>query len=306
MNRLSLFVFLFTGDQIMSSRIHQNLKLEFSISLVLGLVFLVSGIALLLWGVILVGILIGLVHWFVTEGFQSSIVGWLVPALCFLSGGVFVYFGRHLAAVYPGWLRRASWLLGNTQPRKMLLTFPQGREASGRIAELREAGKPESSPPSEIVELRSPQWKIKDLSANPGRCFQGIRTGRHRGDGSRATESSGAFENRTRWPRVSPGSSWLQPQESRPLPPLRENTNQPFRVLRTLIGKDSYRKSSSRMLWLIVRDTSKHAVLSIPRNPGHELWRNALSRRSIPLDEPQGQANTRSLFGLALNTARKE
>ena len=156
----------------MNSRIHRDLKLEFSISLILGLVLLISGIALLLWGVVLVGTLIGLVHWFATEGFQTSIVGWLVPALCFLSGAVFAYFGRHLAAVYPGWMRRATWLIGNTQPRKMLLTFPQGREASGRIAELREPGKPESSPPSEIVELRSPQWKIKDLSANPVDVFR--------------------------------------------------------------------------------------------------------------------------------------
>ena len=156
----------------MRAGIHQNLKVEFGISMVLGLVFLFSGIALLLWGVILVGILIGLVHWFVTEGFQSSIVGWLVPALCFLSGWVFVHFGRHLALVYPGWLHRASWLLSNTQPRKMVLTFPQGQEAAGRTGELRDAGKPESSPPSDIVELRSPQWKIKDLKANPVDVFR--------------------------------------------------------------------------------------------------------------------------------------
>jgi hypothetical protein len=156
----------------MNSRIHRDLKLEFSVSLMLGLVLLISGIALLLWGVILVGTLLGLVHWFSTEGFQTSVISWLVPALCFLSGAVFANFGRHLAVVYPGWMRRATWLIGNTQPRQMLLTFPQGREASGRIAELREPGKPESSPPSEIVELRSPQWKIKDLRTNPVDVFR--------------------------------------------------------------------------------------------------------------------------------------
>lgn len=148
----------------MRAGIHQNMKLEFGVSMGLGMLFLVSGIALLLWGVILVGTLVGVIHWFNSEGFQSSLVGWLVPALCFLSGWVFVHFGRHLAVVYPSWLRRASWLLGNTQPRKMVLSFPPGWEAAGRIAELREAGKPESSPPSEIVQLRSPQWKIKLLS----------------------------------------------------------------------------------------------------------------------------------------------
>lgn len=157
---------------IMSASIHQNLKLEFGVSLVLGVVFLVSGMALLFWGVILVGTLVGVVHWFNSEGFQSSLVGWLVPALCFLSGWVFVHFGRHLAVVYPGWLRRANWLLGNSQPRKMLLSFPQGPEATGRTAQLRDAGKPESSPPSEIVELRSPQWKIKDLRTNPVDVFR--------------------------------------------------------------------------------------------------------------------------------------
>lgn len=156
----------------MRAMIHQDLRLEFGVSLVLGLVFLVSGTALLLWGAILVGILVGWVHWFITEGFQASLIGWLVPALCFLSGGVFVHFGRHLAAVYPGWLRRASWLLGNTQPRKMVLTLPPGLDASGRLAELREAGRPESSPPGEIVEIRSPQWKIKNLRANMVEVFR--------------------------------------------------------------------------------------------------------------------------------------
>lgn len=156
----------------MSASIHRNLQLEFGVSLVLGLVFLVSGVALLFWGGILVGTLVGLVHWFNAEGFQSSLVGWLVPGLCFLSGWVFVHFGRHLAVVYPGWLRRASWLLGNTQPRRMVLTFPQGPEAAGRLAALREAGKSESSPPNDLVELRSPQWKIKDLGANSVDVFR--------------------------------------------------------------------------------------------------------------------------------------
>jgi hypothetical protein len=156
----------------MISRIHRDLRLEFGISMILGVILFISGIALLLWGVILVGTLLGLVHWFSTEGFQTSIISWLVPALCFLSGAVFAYLGRHLAAVYPGWMRRATWVLGNTQPRKMLLTLPQGPEAPGRIAELRDPGKPESSPPSEIVELRSPQWKIKDLRTNPVEVFR--------------------------------------------------------------------------------------------------------------------------------------
>lgn len=156
----------------MSFKIHRDLRLEFGISLVLGLVFLASGIALLLWGVILVGILLGLVRWFIIEGFQTSFVSWLVPAVCFLSGGVFFWIGRHLAVVYGGWLRRASWLLSQTQPRKMVLSFPQRSEAPGRTAELREEGKPDQSPPSEIVEIRSPQWKIKDLSTNPVDVFR--------------------------------------------------------------------------------------------------------------------------------------
>jgi hypothetical protein len=156
----------------MSSKIHRDLRLEFGISLVVGLVFLASGIALLLWGGILVGILLGLFHWFIKEGFQTSIVSWLVPAVCFLSGGVFCYWGRHLAVVYSGWLRRASWLLSQTQPRKMVVSFPQRSEAPGRTAELREEGKPDQSPPSEIVEIRSPQWKIRDLSANPVDAFR--------------------------------------------------------------------------------------------------------------------------------------
>lgn len=158
----------------MSLRIHRNLRLEAGVSLAMGSVFLISGVALLVWGVILVGILVGWVHWFITPGFRPSPVGWLVPTVCFLSGGVLFHFGRHLALVYPRWLHRATWLLGNVQPRKMLLTFPEGREASGKIAELREPGKPESSPPADTVEIRSPYWKIKDLAPDPVEVFREI------------------------------------------------------------------------------------------------------------------------------------
>lgn len=156
----------------MSSRIHRDLRLEFGISLTVGLVFLVSGVALLFWGVVLVGILLGLVQWFIKEGFQTSLVSWLVPAVCFLSGGVFCYWGRHLAMVYPGWLRRASWLLSQTQPRKMILSFPQQPGSSGGTAELREEGKLDQSPPSETVDIRSPQWKIKSLGVAPVDVFR--------------------------------------------------------------------------------------------------------------------------------------
>jgi hypothetical protein len=147
----------------MVAKIHPDLRVETGIAFFLGLVFLFAAIFLLFWGLVLVGVLTGLVHWFVSGQITPSIVGWLVPAVCFLSGGVFFYFGRHLAMVYVGWLRRASWLLDHMQPRKMTLTLPQHPEAGGRLAELREEGKAERSEPGEIVELRSPQWKIKDL-----------------------------------------------------------------------------------------------------------------------------------------------
>jgi hypothetical protein len=156
----------------MSSRIHPDLKLEFRIALILGLVLLFAGIFLLCWGLVLVGVLTGLVHWFVSDQFPTTLVGWLVPALCFLSGGAFFYAGRHLATVYVGWLRRASWLLGTMQSRKMVLTFPQRPGASVRLAELREEGKPETSEPSETVEIRSPQWKIKDLGTDLVEVFR--------------------------------------------------------------------------------------------------------------------------------------
>ena len=134
--------------------------------MVLGLLFLFSGLFLLLWGLILVGILTGLIRWFAVEGFQTTLIGWLVPSLCFLSGGLLFYFGRHLAVVYTGWLRRATWLLDHTQPRRMVLTFPQHSGAPGRLAELREEGKPDAPEPTETVEVRSPQWKIKDPREN--------------------------------------------------------------------------------------------------------------------------------------------
>jgi len=147
----------------MSGTIHPDLKVEFRIALFFGLVFLFAGTFLLGWGFVLVGVLTGLVHWFVSGPIPPSFVGWLVPALCFLSGGVLCYFGRHLATVYLGWLKRASWLLNHMQPRKMMLSFPQDSGAAGRLAELREEGQPETSEPGETVEIRSPQWKIKDL-----------------------------------------------------------------------------------------------------------------------------------------------
>jgi hypothetical protein len=156
----------------MSARIHPDLIIEFRIAFFLGLVFLLAGIFLLFWGFVLIGVLTGLVHWFSSSQFPASIVGWLVPALCFLSGGVFFYLGRHLAMVYVGWLSRASWLLGNMQPRKMILTLPQRPGPAARLAELREEGKPETSEPSETVELRSPQWKINNLRTNVVEVFR--------------------------------------------------------------------------------------------------------------------------------------
>jgi hypothetical protein len=158
----------------MISRIHPDLRMEATVAFLVGSAFFLSGLFLLFWGCILVGILTGLIHWFVSEHFQASIIGWLVPALCFLSGGVLVYLGRHLLMVYRRWLIKVTWLLGNTQPRKMILTFPQPRGASGRVGELREDGKPQTSQPSETVEIRSPQWKIKDPGANPVDVFRDL------------------------------------------------------------------------------------------------------------------------------------
>jgi hypothetical protein len=156
----------------MSYRIHPDLRLEARAALVFGSIFLVTGIFLLFWGIVLVGVLIGLIHWFNSEPFDASIIGWLVPTLCFLSGGVLFYGGRHLVTVYCGWLHRVSWVLGNMQPRKMILTFPQHPGTSGRVAELREQGEQETAEPSETVEIRSPQWKIRDLGANLVEVFR--------------------------------------------------------------------------------------------------------------------------------------
>jgi hypothetical protein len=83
-----------------------------------------------------------------------------------------VYLGRHLLMVYRRWLLRVTWLLSNMQPRKMILTFPKPQGASGRVAELREDGKPEMSEPAETVEIRSPQWKIKDPGVYPVHVFR--------------------------------------------------------------------------------------------------------------------------------------
>jgi hypothetical protein len=156
----------------MIPKIHPDLRLEATVAFLVGSAFLVSGLFLLFWGCVLVGTLTGLIHWFVPEHFQTSIIGWLVPALCFLSGGVLVYLSRHLLMVYRSWLIRVTWLLGNTQPRRMILTFSQPRGASGRVGELREDGKPQTSQPSETLEIRSPQWKIKDPGTNPVEVFR--------------------------------------------------------------------------------------------------------------------------------------
>jgi len=150
----------------MSLKIHPDLRLEASVAFLVGAVFLMSGLVLLIWGMVLVGTLTGLVSWFKVQQFHVSLVAWLVPALCFISGGVLVYLGRHLLMVYRRWLIRATWLLENIQPRKMILTFAQPRGPSGRIAELREGAKPETSGPSQTVEIRSPQWKFRDPGPN--------------------------------------------------------------------------------------------------------------------------------------------
>jgi hypothetical protein len=156
----------------MSSNIHPDLRLESGAALGFGAIFLASGLFLLFWGVILVGVLLGLIQWFNAESFQASLVGWLVPLLCFLSGAALFTIGRHLVGVYRGWLRRVSWLLGNAQPRNMLLTFPLLPGASGRVAQLREEGRQETAEPDETVEIRSPQWKMKALGTGLVQVFR--------------------------------------------------------------------------------------------------------------------------------------
>jgi hypothetical protein len=150
----------------MNVKIHPDLRLESGIALFFGVVFLLAGVFLLCWGLVLVGVLTGLVHWFVSGPFPPSLIGWLVPAVCFLSGGVFCYAGRHLTLIYFGWLRRASWILGHVQPRIMMLTLPEYPGAGERLAELRDEGKPETCEPGDTVEIRSPLWKFKNLGTN--------------------------------------------------------------------------------------------------------------------------------------------
>jgi hypothetical protein len=150
----------------MNVKIHPDLRLEFGISLFFGLVFLIAGAFLLCWGLVLVGVLTGLVHWFALGPIPPSLIGWLVPIVCFLSGGAFCFAGRHLGIIYVGWLRRASWLLSHVQPRNMMLTLPEYQGAGGRMGELRDQGRPETSEPGDTVEIRSPLWKFKDLGAH--------------------------------------------------------------------------------------------------------------------------------------------
>jgi hypothetical protein len=151
---------------------HPDLRLEAGAALGFGAIFWVSGLFLISWGVVLVGVLLGLIHWFSAESFQSSLVGWLVPLLCFLSGGALLYIGRHLTGVYRGWLRRVSRLLASVQPRTMLITFPQLPGSVGRVAHLHEEGRAETAEPTETVEIRSPQWKMKELGPGQVKVFR--------------------------------------------------------------------------------------------------------------------------------------
>lgn len=146
------------------SKVHPDLKLEATFALVVGLVSALSSLFLFFWGVVLAGILLGYLKGFGSSNLPpANVVGWLVPLTTFLVAAFLCFLGRYLLVTYAGWLKRVTWLVEHVQPRRMAVTFPENREAPGRIAEIREEGKAGLAGRGETVEIRSPNWKLKGL-----------------------------------------------------------------------------------------------------------------------------------------------
>jgi len=142
--------------------IHPELKLEARFLVVAGIIALIGGVFLTLWGIGLLAIVTGALPGVPVFQSPPPLFAWLLIGTCFLIGFFLFFLGRHLIVTCLRRLRRVSWVLAFVQPRRMTLTFPEG--SSGRVAELREEKKPGSSVVVERLEIRSPHWKIVDLT----------------------------------------------------------------------------------------------------------------------------------------------
>jgi hypothetical protein len=145
--------------------IHPDLKLEARFTIVFCVVASIGGAFLTFWGVGLLAIVTGRLPGFPVFESPPPLFAWLLIGTCFLVGLLLLFLGRHLATTSLRRLRRVSWVLAFVQPRRMTLTFPEG--SPGRVAELLEEKKPGLSVVAERLEIRSPHWKIVDLSPRP-------------------------------------------------------------------------------------------------------------------------------------------
>lgn len=147
----------------MKADIHPDLRLEARFALLTSTVTIIGGAFLFSFGLLLLAILTGTLPG--TAVFESPppLIGWLIVSTCFLVGVLLMLFGRHLMTTYLHRLRKVSWLLSHTQPRRMTMTFADVRGAPGRLVELREEGWSGTGRTAERIDLRSPQWKLNDF-----------------------------------------------------------------------------------------------------------------------------------------------
>lgn len=152
--------------------IHHDLRTEAIFAKAMGTILALAGFFFFSFGTLLLAISTGTLKGLQVMDNSPTIVGWLVIATSFLVAFLLAFFGRHLWTHHQQRLRRASWLLSCSQPRKMHLVFSSKEGMPGKPAELRDEGKRRSGAPDIVIEIRSPYWKTGGIDEEVVQVYQ--------------------------------------------------------------------------------------------------------------------------------------
>jgi len=139
--------------------IHHDLRTEATLAKAMGTILALAGFLFFTFGTLLLAISTDALKGLAVMDGSPSLVGWLVIATSYLVAFILVFYGRHIWTDHQQRLRRASWLLNCSQPRRMHLVFSPKGGMPGKPAELYDEGRRGSGAPDEVVEIRSPYWK---------------------------------------------------------------------------------------------------------------------------------------------------
>lgn len=152
--------------------IHPDLRIEATFAKATGALLMAAGFGFFLFAVLLLGVSSGSLREALTFDSSISLTGWLVVGTCLIVALFLVYCGRHLRVEHLGRLRRASWLLRNSQPVAMRLVPDWSEDASSKRASLFFDGRRDPSVPDDLVYIRSPGWRISELREEVVRVYR--------------------------------------------------------------------------------------------------------------------------------------